>query len=152
VVIREVDSGRGNAVEEGSSARLHYKSIDMDKKQLLFIEDEGYVIDRVQEILKGFPQFEVTHAAMVDEARKLLEETAFDVVVTDIYVRGVSGLELLHYAKEKNKEACVIMITGVDNTDLAAKALKEGAFDFVIKPPSLDRLSNILKLVALVKP
>ena len=124
----------------------------MDKKQLLFIEDEGYVIDRVQEILKGFPQFEVTHAAMVDEARKLLEETAFDVVVTDIYVRGVSGLELLHYAKEKNKEACVIMITGVDNTDLAAKALKEGAFDFVIKPPSLDRLSNILKLVALVKP
>ncbi len=119
---------------------------------MLFIEDEGYVIDRVQEILKGFPQFVVTHTAMVDEARKLLEETAFDVVVTDIYVRGVSGLELLHYAKEKNKETCVIMITGVDNSDLAAKALKEGAFDFVIKPPALDRLSNILKLVALVKP
>lgn len=124
----------------------------MDIKKLLFIEDEGYVIDRVQEILKGFPQFEVTLAGTGEEARKLLKETAFDVVITDIYVRGVSGLELLHHAKDKNKEACVIIITGVDNTDIAAKALKEGAFDFVIKPPALDRIASILKLVTLLKP
>lgn len=120
-------------------------------KQLLFIEDEGYVIDRVQEILKGFPQFSVTCSGTGEEARKLLAERAFDAVITDIYVRGVSGLELLHHAKEKNKDVCVIIITGVDNADLAAKALKEGAFDFVIKPPALDRLSNILKLLTLVK-
>ncbi len=122
------------------------------KKQLLFIEDEGYVIDRVQDILKGFPQFGVTLAGTGEEARKLLKETAFDVVLTDIYVRGVSGLELLHRAKEKNKETCVVIITGVDNADLAAKALKEGAFDFVVKPPALDRLASILKLVTLLKP
>ena len=124
----------------------------MVKKQLLFIEEEGYVIDRVQELLKGFPQFEVTLAGTGEEARKLLGETAFDVVITDIYVRGVSGLEILQKAKEKNKEACVIIITGVDNADLAAKALKEGAFDFVIKPPALDRIASILKLVTLLKP
>lgn len=122
-----------------------------NKKHLLFIEDEGYVIDRVQEILKGFPRFEVTHSCTGQEARKLLEEGAFDVVITDIYVHGVSGLELLHHAKKKNKDVCVIIITGLDNADLAAKALKEGAFDFVIKPPALDRLANIIKLVTLVK-
>ncbi|MFA6435339.1 MAG: response regulator [Elusimicrobiales bacterium] len=120
-------------------------------KRLLLVTDEGYVTDRVQEILKGFPQFSVAHAATGEEARELLKESAFDAVITDIYVRGVSGLELLHHAKEKNKDVCVIIITGVDNADLAAKALKEGAFDFVIKPPALDRISNILKLVALVK-
>ena len=124
----------------------------MDKKQLLFIEEEGYVIDRVQELLKNFPQFEVTHAGTGEAARKLLGETAFDVVITDIYVRGVSGLELLQHAKEKNKETCVIIITGADNADLAAKALKEGAFDFVVKPPALDRIASILKLVTLLKP
>lgn len=117
----------------------------------MFIEDEGYVIDRVQEILKGFPQFSVVHSGTGEEARKLLAENAYDAVITDIYVRGVSGLELLHHAKEKNKDVCVIIITGVDNADIAAKALKEGAFDFVIKPPALDRLSNILKLLTLVK-
>jgi len=123
-----------------------------NKKRLLFIEDEGYVIDRVQELLKNFPQFEVTHAGTGEEARKLLGEAAFDVVITDIYVRGVSGLEILQKAKAKNKETCVIIITGVDNADLAAKALKEGAFDFVVKPPALDRISSILKLVTLLKP
>lgn len=121
------------------------------RKQLLLVADEGYVIDRAQEILRGFPQFEVTLAGTGDEARQLLEERSFDAVITDIYVQGVSALELLHYAKEKNNEVCVIIIAGVDNADLAAKALKEGAFDFVIKPPELDRLANILKLVTLVK-
>jgi len=123
-----------------------------NKKQLLFIEDEGYVVDRVQEILANFPGFEVTRAATGADARKLLLEKAFDVVITDIYMNGVSGLELLHHAKEKNGQTCVIFITGVDNADLAAKALKEGAFDFVVKPATLDRLSNILKLITLVKP
>ena len=106
----------------------------------------------MQELLKNFPQFEVTHAGTSEEARKLLAEKPFEVVITDIYIRGISGLELLQHAKEKNKETCVIIIAGADNADLAAKALKEGAFDFVIKPPALDRIANILKLVTLLKP
>ena len=117
----------------------------------MFVEDEGYVIDRVQEILRGFPQLEVTRVDTGAEARQLLEERDFDAMITDIYAGGVSGLELLHHARTKNKDACVIIITGVDNADLAAKALKEGAFDFVIKPLELDRLSNILKLVTMVR-
>jgi len=105
------------------------------KKQLLFVEEEGYVIGRVEEILRDFPQFEVTRVDTGAEARQLMKDRVFDAVITDIYVKGVSGLELLHHAREKNKDVCVIIITGVDNADLAAKALKEGAFDFVIKPP-----------------
>ena len=123
-----------------------------DKKQLLLVEDEGYAAGRVLEILSGFPQFEVTSAETGEDARRLLKDRPFDALITDIYTRGVSGLELLHHAREKNKDACVIIIAGVGNADLAAKALKEGAFDFVIKPASLDRLSSILKLVTLVKP
>ncbi|MHB0997510.1 MAG: response regulator [Elusimicrobiales bacterium] len=122
-----------------------------DKKQLLFIEDEGYVLARVDEILSGFPQFEVTRADSAEKARALLEERTFDVVISDIYLRGASGLELSFKALQKNKEACVILITGLDNADLAAKAVREGAFDFVIKPPGLERLQSILKLVTLVR-
>ena len=121
-----------------------------DRKQLLFVEDEGYVIDRVQEILRGFPQFEVTRVDTGEDARQLLEERVFDAVITDIYAGGASGLEMLHRAREKNGNVCVIIITGVGNADLASKALKEGAFDFVIKPLDLDRLSNILKLFTMV--
>ena len=123
----------------------------MDKKQLLLIEDEGYVVDRVTDILKGFPQFEVTACGDADLARKYLEERPFEVVITDIYLRGASGLELSFKAREKNPDACVIIITALDNIELATKALKEGALDFVMKPPGLERLKNILKLVTLVK-
>ncbi|HAF96668.1 MAG: hypothetical protein A2X34_04235 [Elusimicrobia bacterium GWC2_51_8] len=121
-------------------------------KRLLFIEDEGYVIGRVEEILKNFPQFEITRTDKAKDAKALLATGTFDIVITDIYLEGVSGLELLHLARQANKDVCVIIITGAANTDLANKALKEGALDFVIKPPGLERLTNILKLVSLVKP
>lgn len=122
-----------------------------NRKQLLFIEDEGYVVTRVEEILSAFPHFEVTTTGDAEAARALLEERAFDVVITDIYVRGVSGLELSFKALRKNKDACVVLIAGIDNADMAAKAVKEGAFDFVIKPPGLERLDSILKMVTLVR-
>lgn len=123
----------------------------MGKKQLLFLEEEGYVIDRVNEILAAFPQFEVTRLADAKQARALLKEKAFDVVITAIYLRGASGLELSFTAREKNKDACVIILTGLDNADMAAKAVTEGAFDFIIKPPGLERLTNILKIITLVR-
>lgn len=121
------------------------------KKQLLFIEEEGYVVARVEEILRAFPHFEVTRLDDAEAARALLEEKPFDVVITDIYLRGASGLEFSFKALQKNKDACVIFITGIDNVDMAAKAVKEGAFDFVIKPPGLERLSNMLKMVTLLR-
>lgn len=123
----------------------------MDKKQLLFLEEEGYVIDRVNEILENFPQFEITRLQDAKLARALLSEKSFDVVITAIYLHGASGLELSFTAREKNKDACVIILTGLDNADLAAKAVTEGAFDFIIKPPGIERLTNILKIITLVR-
>lgn len=122
-----------------------------EKKQLLLLEEEGYVIARVNEILAAFPQFEVTRLDDAEKARALLGEKPFDVVIADIYLRGASGLEFSFKARETNKDACVILITGLDNVDMAAKAVKEGAFDFVIKPPGLERLANMLKMYALVR-
>jgi DNA-binding NtrC family response regulator len=122
-----------------------------ERKQLLFLEEEGYVISRVEELLKSFPQFEVTRLGDAENARALLQEKPFDVVITDIYLRGASGLELSFKARERNKDACVIIIAGMDSADLAAKAVAEGAFDFVIKPPGLERLSSLLKMYCLVR-
>lgn len=121
------------------------------KRQLLLIEDEGYVVARVQELLEAFPQFEVTRLDDAEKARALLEEKPFDVVLTDVYLRGASGLEFSFKARERNKDACVVIIAGIDSAELAEKAVKEGAFDFVIKPPGLERLAGILRLVCAVR-
>ena len=125
--------------------------ITSDKKQLLFIEEEGYVIDRINKILSDFPKFEITCAENSETARELLENKKFDMVLSDIYIRGISGLEALHKAKEKNSDVCVIIITDAGSMDLADKAIKEGAFDYILKPPNLEKLSSILKLLSMVK-
>ncbi len=123
----------------------------MDRKQLLLIEDEGYVVSRITEMLEAFPWFEVTRVDDAERARALLDEKPFDVVITDIYLRGASGLEFSHKARARNKDTCVIVITGIDNAELAEKAVKEGAFDFVIKPPGLERIAGLLKMYSLVR-
>ncbi len=123
----------------------------LKKKQLLFIEEEGYVIERINKILSDFPKFEITYAENSETARELLEIKKFDIVLSDIYIRGLSGLEALHKAKEKNPDVCVIIISGADTLDLADKALKEGAFDYILKPPNLEKLSSILKLLTMIR-
>ncbi len=123
----------------------------MSKKQLLLIEDEGYVIDRVNDLLKEFPQFEVNVCTEAGQARELLGSRPFDIVITCVYLRGASGLEFSFKAREKNPDTCVIVLAGLDALEMANKAVKEGALDFVIKPAALERLTNILKMVTLVR-
>ncbi|MBI4655885.1 MAG: response regulator [Elusimicrobia bacterium] len=128
-----------------------------NKKQVLLVEDEGYVIERVFSILSGFKQpspaeFETVRAENGDSARKWLEEKSFDLVITGIYVHGMSGLEVLARAKAKNPDVCVIVTGVIDSADLGSKAVKEGAFDFVIKPAQLNKIESLIKLWLITNP
>jgi two-component system response regulator HydG len=116
------------------------------EKKLLLIEEEGYVVSRLEEMFRDLPGLTVSRAGDAEEARLLLADNAYDIVITDIYVRGASGLELSHRALKTNPKCCVIVITGVDNEDLAKKAVAEGAYDYVVKPPSLDKIVSLLKI------
>ncbi|MDQ7772996.1 MAG: response regulator [Elusimicrobiales bacterium] len=116
------------------------------ERKLLLIEEEGYVVSRLEEMFAGFPGLAVSRTGDAEEARLLLADNPYDIVITDIYVRGASGLELSHRALKTNPKCCVIVISGVDNEELAKKAVAEGAYDYVIKPPSLDKIASLLKL------
>lgn len=120
--------------------------VDGAKKPVLIVEDEGYVTEVLCRIFSRFPQLEVFHATEAESAKRLLEERNPELIIQDVYVPGISGLELLRAAKQKNPKVCVIMITGSLNTDLAKKAVSEGAWDFVIKPPELERVESLVKL------
>lgn len=123
----------------------------MDKPRVLIVEDEGYVLDELKEIMSGFPDFETEWIETGEDARARLEGGKYDIVVSDIYVRGLSGLEALHKTLEKNPGAAFIAITGIDNADLAEKALKEGAYAYVLKPASVYKVKNIIRLLRAVK-
>ncbi len=116
------------------------------ERKLLLIEEEGYVVSRLEEMFADFPELAVSRTDDAEEARLLLSDNSYDIVITDIYVRGASGLELSHRALKTNPKCCAIVISDVENEDLAKKAVAEGAYDYVIKPPSLDKISSLLKL------
>jgi DNA-binding NtrC family response regulator len=68
------------------------------------------------------------------EAVARLEEKNFDVVVTDILMEGLDGMEILHRTRQKSPATKVIMITGYATLDLAKESLNQGAFEFIAKP------------------
>ena len=119
--------------------------------KILFIEDLPHVADRVRASLKNLNLNESAFADNAKKARELLSLSEFDIVICEVSLKGISCLEISHQARLKNKDCCVIVITPLDSSDIAQKAVKEGAFDFIIRPAQMDKLDNLIKLYIAVK-
>ena len=110
---------------------------------ILIVDDERGQRDILTAILKG-AGYRVVALPGGREALAALEETAFDVVLTDLKMQGMSGLELLETVVEANPRQCVVMMTAHGTIDSAVEAMKKGAFDYLEKP--LDRQDLLLTL------
>jgi two-component system response regulator HydG len=77
------------------------------------------------------------------EGAKMLEESTFDVVITDLMMNDIDGLEILNRAKREQPEAAVILITGHGTIQSAVEAMQQGAFNYLLKPLDLNQLRAI---------
>ena len=77
-------------------------------------------------------------------ALERLKKTDFDIIVTDLKMEKVDGIQILEAAKQKNPQTEIIIITGFATSEAAKDALKKGAFDFIAKPFRLEDLRNII--------
>jgi len=105
---------------------------------ILIIDDEQPIRKTLREILE-YEKFKVTEAENGIKALELIKANKFDVVLCDIKMPQMDGLEVL----DKIQEQCdvpVVMISGHGNIDTAVEAIKRGAFDYISKPPDLNRL------------
>jgi len=114
----------------------------MDKKLLLVDDEEG--IRKVLSISLSDSGYEVFTAENGEQALKIFREHSPPIVLTDIKMPGMDGIELLQKIKDENPETEVIMITGHGDMDLAIKSLKYRAIDFVSKPINDDVLEIAL--------
>ncbi|MEI6817810.1 MAG: sigma-54 dependent transcriptional regulator [Bacteroidota bacterium] len=105
----------------------------------LIIDDEKSIRGALKEILE-FQEFKVDEAADGIEALKMVEKNAYDLIFCDIKMPKMDGLEVLSKLQELNSEIPVIMLSGHGTIDTAVEAIKKGAFDFIQKPPDLNRL------------
>src|SRR6476646_3821979 len=106
---------------------------------ILIIDDERAIRKTLSEILT-YEGFKVEEAADGDEGWKLFNDKNYDVVLCDIKMPKLDGLEFLIKATERNPDVPVIMISGHGTIETAVDAVKKGAYDYVAKPPDLNRL------------
>jgi DNA-binding NtrC family response regulator len=117
----------------------------MPKKiSILIVDDESSVRDSLYNwfIEDGF------HVAVAEDAKTaltILESESFDIVLSDIKMPGMDGLQMLARIKAIKKDAIVIMMTAFATVETAVQALKDGAFDYVTKPFDPDDLSHLIR-------
>jgi signal transduction histidine kinase/DNA-binding response OmpR family regulator len=102
------------------------------------------VVDVFQEFLSA-QGYEITVAGSGEEALRLLPGLRPDIVLTDINLPGVSGLEIMRQAKAIDSEVAVIVVTGYASASTAIDALRQGAYDYVTKPFELDEVHQIIE-------
>ncbi|MES1215647.1 MAG: sigma-54 dependent transcriptional regulator [Bacteroidota bacterium] len=106
---------------------------------ILIIDDEKAIRKTLGEIL-SFEGYKIDEASDGEEGLKKFKERAYDVVLCDIKMPKVDGIEFLQKASESNSDIPIIMISGHGNIETAVEAVKKGAYDFISKPPDLNRL------------
>ncbi len=112
--------------------------------KILVIDDERSIRNTLKEILE-YEKYEVEVAETGMEGIKLLEEQKFDIVLCDIKMPEMDGVEVLEKVVKKWPQMPVVMISGHGNIDTAVEAIKKGAYDFIEKPLDLNRLLITIK-------
>ncbi len=106
---------------------------------ILIIDDEKAIRKTLSEIL-SFEGYKVEEAGDGEEGLKKFKEKNYDLVLCDIKMPKIDGIEFLQKAGETNPDIPIIMISGHGNIETAVEAVKTGAYDYISKPPDLNRL------------
>lgn len=106
---------------------------------ILIIDDEKAIRKTLAEIL-SFEGYKIEEAADGEEGLKKFKDGSYDVVLCDIKMPKSDGMEFLEKARQSNGDVPIIMISGHGTIETAVEAVKKGAYDFVSKPPDLNRL------------
>jgi two-component system, NtrC family, nitrogen regulation response regulator NtrX len=107
--------------------------------KILIIDDEKSIRKTLREILE-YEKFQVDEAADGAEGLAMIQKGKYDIILCDIKMPKMDGIEVLDKVIELNIDSPVVMISGHGNIETAVEAVKKGAFDFIAKPLDLNRL------------
>jgi DNA-binding NtrC family response regulator len=110
---------------------------------VLIVDDEATLRDSCTSVLR-VEGFNVTALGRGEEARDALRRRSFDIVMLDLYMTGVGGMDLLQTCMEANPETIVIVMTGNPSVSTSIEALQAGAWDYLPKPFSAPQLQTLL--------
>ncbi len=112
--------------------------------RILVVDDEEIVIKSCLRILDG-NGYQIETARDGNEALRRVQDNSYDIMILDIMMPNVGGLEVLNRVKETHPDIDVIMITGLSEVETAVKAMKLGAFDYISKPFEPDEIKLVVQ-------
>ena len=113
-------------------------------KRVLVVDDEPMIVSLPSTILRE-TGWDVTAARSGTDGIDQLDRARFDVILTDLVMRGDSGIDLLRAAKEIHPDVEVILMTGYATADTAIEAMRNGAFHYIMKPLKAEEVVNLVE-------
>ena len=111
--------------------------------KILIIDDEPIVRDLIKEVLSG--TYICKTADSAEQALKILREHKFELVLTDINLGGMSGIDMIPHVHAVSPDTVVMMISGEGRIESAIGAMRKGAFDYISKPLELEHIELAVK-------
>jgi len=111
----------------------------MEQLKILIVDDEQELLFAMAQRLE-LRGFDVEAATSGTDALRLIEDDGFSVLILDVKMPGVGGLELMAQIRDRNPDIPVILFTGHSSVADAEKGMRAGAFDYLIKPIDIDAL------------
>ncbi len=118
--------------------------MNIKRNSILVVDDDPYVLESIATLLRSFG-FSVTTCDNANSAIKEIQRTAVDVVLTDIKMPVLTGVDLLGMIHKFDPQIPVILMTAYAELDVAVDAIKKGAFDFITKPYNADYLIHTIE-------
>lgn len=117
----------------------------MQKPKILIVDDEEDIRESTKDYLSKRIKCELCVAANGQQTMSLLKENKFDLVLLDIRMPGLSGIDLIKQLRQNNPSINILIISAWDNEDIIQEAIKQGAEDFLHKPISMKALGLKVK-------
>ena len=111
--------------------------------RILIVDDEVEITEILADLLSE--DYECTRAGSAEEALARLQEGEFQLVISDITMPGMSGLDMIPHVKQLSPDTVVVMISGMQTVESAIGALRLGAFDYLMKPFDLRQVEAVVK-------
>ena len=108
--------------------------------RILAVDDELDMLSLIKMIIEGYSNHQVTITNNPLEVADLLTKEQFDLIITDLKMPGMDGMELLELAKKYDKDVLVLMVTAFGSLESAEEAVRGGAFDYISKPFRKEQL------------
>jgi DNA-binding NtrC family response regulator len=108
--------------------------------RILAVDDEPDMLTLIKMIVEGYSDHQVTTTNNPMEVAELLTKERFDLIITDLKMPGMDGMELLGLAKKYDKDMLILMVTAFGSLESAEEAVAKGAFDYISKPFRKEQL------------